>query len=94
MAFLKKVTFHWDKAGAKDNYPFNIPVLNKLKMLDLDHNVTFFIGENGTGKSTLLEAIAYQCGFGNKGGGKYNEKVYTFWMSRKPLYHHSGRWLF
>jgi len=38
----------------------------------LAQNVTFFVGENGTDKSTLLEGIAFKCGFGNKGGGKYN----------------------
>ncbi|MDD4716374.1 MAG: AAA family ATPase, partial [Oscillospiraceae bacterium] len=30
--------------------------------------VTFFVGENGTGKSTLLEAIAVACGFNAEGG--------------------------
>jgi predicted ATPase len=46
----------------------------------MDHNVIFFIGENGTGKSTLLEAIAFKCGFGSKGGSKNNifeEDTYT-----------------
>ena len=30
--------------------------------------VTYFVGENGTGKSTLLEAIAVKCGFNAEGG--------------------------
>jgi predicted ATPase len=33
-------------------------------------DVTFFVGENGTGKSTLLEAIAILCGLNPEGGGK------------------------
>jgi len=33
-------------------------------------DVTFFVGENGTGKSTLLEAIAVLCGLNAEGGSK------------------------
>lgn len=32
--------------------------------------VTFFVGENGTGKSTLLEAIAVAYGFNAEGGSR------------------------
>lgn len=41
-------------------------------MLDLTHPVTLFVGENGTGKSTLLEAIAANSGFSALGGGRHN----------------------
>ena len=36
--------------------------------LAFDHPVTFLVGENGTGKSTLLEGIAVACGFNPEGG--------------------------
>lgn len=36
--------------------------------LEFDQPVTFLVGENGTGKSTLLEAIAVACGFNPEGG--------------------------
>jgi predicted ATPase len=72
VAFLKRITFSWDKAEQKDRYPYNIPSLARLGVLNTDHNVIYFIGENGTGKSTLLEALAFKCGFGNRGGGKYS----------------------
>lgn len=36
--------------------------------LRFDRPVTFLVGENGTGKSTLLEAIAVACGFNAEGG--------------------------
>lgn len=49
--------------------------------MDTDFNVVFFIGENGTGKSTLLEAIASKCGFGSLGGGKN----YVFGDSYNPF---------
>lgn len=37
-------------------------------VLELDRPVTFLVGENGTGKSTLLEGIAVACGFNPEGG--------------------------
>lgn len=53
-------------------YPFSIPAVNALDSLSFRSNVTFFVGENGSGKSTILEAIAYQCGFHTAGGGRNN----------------------
>jgi predicted ATPase len=42
-------------------YPFNIPILNHTTELTLSKPVTFFVGENGSGKSTVLEAITRKC---------------------------------
>ena len=36
--------------------------------LKIPADVTFLVGENGTGKSTLLEAVAVACGFNAEGG--------------------------
>ncbi|MEF3310404.1 AAA family ATPase [Paenibacillus sp. GYB004] len=62
------------RSGQTDpgQYPFSIPAVNALDRLSFQSNVTFFVGENGSGKSTILEAIAYQCGFHTAGGGKNN----------------------
>jgi len=51
-------------------YPFSLPLIKNLKEISFPTQVTFFIGENGTGKSTLLEAIAAHAGFGAEGGSK------------------------
>lgn len=51
-------------------YPFSLPVFRHLERLRLASPVTFFVGENGTGKSTLLEAIAVNYGFNPEGGSK------------------------
>lgn len=47
------------RSGAElDRFPFTVPAIQTLPELTLTTPVTFFVGENGTGKSTLLEAIA------------------------------------
>ena len=54
-----------------DDYPFNLPWLRSGGFeLDITTPVTLIVGENGTGKSTLIEAIAALCGFDEAGGGK------------------------
>ena len=40
------------------SFPFNVPAVRSLPVLDVEVPVTLFVGENGSGKSTLLEAIA------------------------------------
>jgi predicted ATPase len=55
-------------AAGEDNYVFSLPVVRNLYELALQSPVTFFAGENGTGKSTLLEAVAVNFGFNPEGG--------------------------
>lgn len=55
------------------SYLNGLSVIKHLKQkeeLDFSADVTFFVGENGTGKSTLLEAIAVAYGFNAEGGSK------------------------
>ncbi len=52
----------------RDDYVFSLPVVRYLKELRFESPVTFFVGENGTGKSTLLEAMAVNYGFNPEGG--------------------------
>lgn len=52
-----------------DGYFRSLPVVKKLDRMELA-DVTFIVGENGTGKSTLIEAIAVKCGFNAEGGSK------------------------
>jgi predicted ATPase len=44
-----------------NTFPFSVPSIASLDRLVLDARVTVFVGENGTGKSTLLEALAIAC---------------------------------
>ena len=49
-------------------YPFSLPAVRELEKIRFDRPVTFLMGENGTGKSTLLEAVAVNFGFNPEGG--------------------------
>ena len=60
---LTRVKLLTDEFPTMDNYPFSLDIYQKTKQIVLNAPVTFFIGENGTGKSTLLEAIAHRSGF-------------------------------
>ena len=60
--FVRSVTFKWDEVP-RDSYLHDISPIRNLSSLVFSKNVTFFVGENGTGKSTLLEAIAVAFGF-------------------------------
>jgi predicted ATPase len=60
----------WDRVESSDVYPFSIPAIKFLRTLRFHPRVTFFVGENGTGKSTLMEAIAAAEGINVEGGSR------------------------
>lgn len=64
---LKDISFHPGDADFT-RYPFSLPFIKDLDRLKISNEVTFFVGSNGTGKSTLLEAIAVASGFNPEGG--------------------------
>ncbi len=71
MPFIKEIRY--DGRLPEGYYATNIPAVKYLASvgsLSINKNVTFFVGENGTGKSTLLEAIAVSLGFNAEGGTK------------------------
>ena len=69
--FLKSVTLRRDWVDSFEVFPYSIPAIKHLTTIELHPRVTFFVGENGTGKSTLLEAIAVAEGFNAEGGSRH-----------------------
>lgn len=65
---ISLVTLNKDEIDSYDKYPFNIPVVKNFNELKFKAPVTFFIGENGVGKSTFIEAIAVNLNLPKEGG--------------------------
>lgn len=51
-----------------NEFPFNLELVRNLETVKLSKPITFFVGENGSGKSTILEALAYASGVPTAGG--------------------------
>jgi predicted ATPase len=60
MFHLKSVRLSAIDRERSAHFPFNVPVIRSLSGTEIEFlsEVTFFIGENGSGKSTFLEALA------------------------------------
>lgn len=65
-----EVTLLRDQVPSFEQYPYVLPAIRHLKTLKLHPAVTFIVGENATGKSTLLEAIAVALRLNPEGGSK------------------------
>lgn len=66
--YLREIQLKRDNISDFESYPFSIPAVKELDHLEFHPDVTFFVGENGTGKSTLIEAIAVSQGFNPEEG--------------------------
>lgn len=66
--YLIRASIRPDAEFDAEAHPFNIPAVQAIDQIAFHPNVTFFVGENGAGKSTVLEAIALALGFGPEGG--------------------------
>ncbi|WP_462412476.1 AAA family ATPase [Neobacillus sp. Marseille-QA0830] len=75
--YIRGIQLKRDSIPSLQKYPFSIPSISQLTDLSFHPNVTFIVGENGMGKSTLLEAIAISLGF-NPEGGSLNFRFSTF----------------
>lgn len=54
---LRAIAFHFENEN-QHRYPYNLPVFKGLQEIQFKQPVTIFVGENGSGKSTILESIA------------------------------------
>src|SRR5262249_13806792 len=67
--YLRRVWIDPTRVSDREAYPFCLPFLQDEFSLSFNRAVTVIVGENGTGKSTLLEGIAVLVGFDEAGGG-------------------------
>ena len=68
--YLKRIWVDSARVPDRDAYPFCLPFMRDGFELSFDRSITIIAGENGTGKSTLLEGIAKLAGYDEAGGGK------------------------
>jgi predicted ATPase len=67
--FLRTLTLDKSQPFDPAAYPFSIKATAAEDFqIEFTTPVTVLVGLNGTGKSTILEAIAALCGFGRQGG--------------------------
>jgi predicted ATPase len=66
--YLRSIALKREQVDSFESYPFCLPAIRGLSNLDFHPKVTFIVGENGSGKSTILEAIATAYGFNPEGG--------------------------
>jgi predicted ATPase len=68
--YLRRIWLEPSRIADRAAYPFCLPFLLDEFELSFDRAITIIVGENGTGKSTLLEGIAVLAGYDEAGGGK------------------------
>lgn len=68
--YLRRIWLDREAVPDPEAYPWCLPFLREAFELSFDKPITIIVGENGTGKSTLLEGIAVLAGYDEAGGGK------------------------
>ena len=61
--YLRRIWLDPSRIDDRAAYPFCLPFLRDEFDLSFDRSITIIAGENGTGKSTLLEGIAVLAGY-------------------------------
>ena len=68
--YIREIVLRRDQIPGFDAYPFSLPAVRNLDLLRFHPKVTFLAGENGSGKSTIVEAVAVAVGLNAEGGSK------------------------
>ncbi len=84
--FIRSVELIEDGIENKNVYPFSLPSVRHLQTLEFHPHVTFLVGENGSGKSTFIEALAVRYGLNAEGGSRnFN---FSTERTHSPLHNH------
>jgi predicted ATPase len=83
--YLRRIWLEQSRVTEPESYPFCLPFLRNGFELGFDHAVTIIVGENGTGKSTLLEGIALRA--------SWLPKVTSGWFFRAESFFSVARYL-
>jgi predicted ATPase len=83
--YLREISLRADADINFASYPFSIPAVGNMGVIEPHADVTFLVGENGAGKSTILEAIAVGMGLPSEGG---NRDVYRSQQAVSPLHNY------
>jgi predicted ATPase len=68
--YISRLKFRADDFPSRKFYPFSLPCLQDSAELDLEARVVFFVGENGAGKSAVIEALVRRTGIHIWGGNR------------------------
>ncbi len=71
MSYLSSLSIASERTNP---FPFNIPAVKYAQNIEFKSPVTFIIGDNGTGKSTLLETLAFRLQLPHMDGAGYGKK--------------------
>ncbi len=80
-----RVDVRTDASLPDDEWPATVPAVAQLLRdgLPLAQGVTFLVGENGSGKSTIVEAVAMAYGLSPEGGTRHG--LHTTRTTESPL---------
>ena len=81
MPYIKSFSIQSNKVKP---FPFNVPAIRFAKEVELSDRLNFFVGDNGTGKSTLIEALAFRLQLPNIDGSDYSKKAFQSAISLAP----------
>jgi predicted ATPase len=70
MPYIKSLHINTEKTNP---FPYNVSGIKYAKNLDLSNKINFFVGDNGTGKSTLIETIAFRLQLPHMDGSDYSK---------------------
>lgn len=73
MPYLKSLSINTEK---QNPFPYNVPAVKFAKDINLDNEINFFVGDNGTGKSTLIESIAFRLQLPHMDGNDYPKRSF------------------